>query len=265
MEDMENKSSDKSKAGVRFDVVTLFPELVSSLTASGVIGRAANQALINLTCWNPRDYTTDRHQTVDDRSYGGGPGMVMKVEPLRDTVRDIKQQTGFNAQTGRVIYLSPQGKRLNQQAVIELAKCSQLIFIAGRYEGVDERFIETEVDEEWSLGDYVLSGGELPAMVMIDAIARMIPGVLGDQESAEQDSFMNQLLDYPHYTRPEVIGNLKVPAVLTGGDHQKIEQWRRKQALGRTWLRRPDLLKEISLSETDRKLLDQFIAEHSGN
>ncbi len=250
---------------MRFDVVTLFPELVNSLTASGVIGRAAGQELINLTCWNPRDYTSDRHQTVDDRSYGGGPGMVMKVEPLRDTVRDIKQQTAFNAETGRVIYLSPQGKRLDQAAVKKLATRSQLIFIAGRYEGVDERFIETEIDEEWSLGDYVLSGGELPAMVMIDAIARMIPGVLGDNESAEQDSFMNQLLDHPHYTRPEVIDGLKVPDVLKSGDHQKIEQWRRKQALGRTWLRRPELLQELSLSDNDQVLLDQFIAEHSGD
>lgn len=249
---------------MRFDVVTLFPELVSSLTVSGVIGRAAKQDLINLTCWNPRDYTTDRHRTVDDSSYGGGPGMVMKVEPLRDTVRDIKQQTAFNAETGRVIYLSPQGKRLDQAAVKKLASYSQLIFIAGRYEGIDERFIETEVDEEWSLGDYVLSGGELPAMVMIDAIARMIPGVLGDNESAAQDSFMNQLLDHPHYTRPEVVDGLKVPDVLIGGDHQKIEQWRRKQALGRTWLRRPDLLQELLLSEADQKLLDQYIAEHSG-
>ncbi len=249
---------------MRFDVVTLFPELVNSLIASGVVGRAAGQDIINLTCWNPRNYTQDRHQTVDDRSYGGGPGMVMKVEPLRDTVRDIKQQTVFNAETGRVIYLSPQGKRLDQAAVKELAKCSQLIFIAGRYEGVDERFIETEVDEEWSLGDYVLSGGELPAMVMIDAIARMIPGVLGDEESAEQDSFMNQLLDHPHYTRPELIDDLKVPAVLTSGNHKKIEQWRRQQSLGRTWLRRPDLLNELELSDADRKLLDQFIAEHSG-
>jgi len=250
---------------MRFDVITLFPELVNSLTVSGVIGRAAGQDLINLTCWNPRDYTTDRHQTVDDRSYGGGPGMVMKVEPLRDTVRDIKQQTAFNAETSRVIYLSPQGKRLDQAAVKKLATRSQLIFIAGRYEGVDERFIETEIDEEWSLGDYVLSGGELPAMVMIDAIARMIPGVLGDNESAEQDSFMNQLLDHPHYTRPEVIDGLKVPDVLKSGDHQKIEQWRRKQALGRTWLRRPELLQELSLSDNDRVLLDQFIAEHSGD
>lgn len=249
---------------MRFDVVTLFPELVNSLVASGVVGRAAGQDIINLTCWNPRDYTKDRHQTVDDRSYGGGPGMVMKVEPLRDTVRDIKQQTAFNAETDRVIYLSPQGRRLDQVAVKELAKCSQLIFIAGRYEGVDERFIETEVDEEWSLGDYVLSGGELPAMVMIDAIARMIPGVLGDEESAEQDSFMNQLLDHPHYTRPELIEDLKVPSVLTNGNHKKIEQWRRQQSLGRTWLRRPDLLKELELSDADRKLLDQFIAEHNG-
>jgi len=250
---------------MRFDVITLFPELVNSLTASGVIGRAAGQDLINLTCWNPRDYTNDRHQTVDDRSYGGGPGMVMKVEPLRDTVRDIKQQTAFNAETGRVIYLSPQGKRLDQAAVKKLATYSQLIFVAGRYEGIDERFIETEIDEEWSLGDYVLSGGELPAMVMIDAIARMIPGVLGDDESAVQDSFMNQLLDHPHYTRPEVIDNLKVPDVLKSGDHQKIEQWRRKQALGRTWLRRPDLLNDLSLSDADQLLLDQYIAEHSGD
>ena len=255
---------NNKQANIRFDVVTLFPELVNSLTASGVVGRAAGQNLINLTCWNPRDYTHDRHQTVDDRSYGGGPGMVMKVEPLRDTVHNIKKQTAFNAETGRVIYLSPQGKQFNQAAAKKLADCSQLIFIAGRYEGVDERFIETEVDEEWSLGDYVLSGGELPAMVMMDAIARMIPGVLGDNESAEQDSFMNQLLDHPHYTRPELLDDLKVPAVLTSGDHKKIEQWRRQQSLGRTWLRRPDLLNELELSDSDQKLLDQYIAEHNG-
>ena len=188
----------------------------------------------------------------------------MKVEPLRGTVHDIKEKTAFNSETGRVIYLSPQGKKLDQKAVIELAKYSQLIFIAGRYEGIDERFIETEVDEEWSLGDYVLSGGELPAMVMMDAIARMIPGVLGDNESAEQDSFMNQLLDHPHYTRPELLDDLKVPAVLTSGDHRKIEQWRRQQSLGRTWLRRPDLLNELELCDADHKLLDQFIAEHNG-
>ena len=246
---------------MRFDVISLFPEMMKSLTQEGVVARAIREGLVELKSWNPRDYTQDRHRTVDDRPYGGGPGMVMKVEPLRDTLQAIRQdQTGCH-----VIYLSPQGKRLDQDAVKKLAQKAHIILIAGRYEGIDERFIETEVDEEWSIGDYVLSGGELPAMVMIDAIARMLPGVLGADESAEQDSFMNQRLDYPHYTRPEEIDGLRVPDVLLGGNHRDIERWRLKQALGRTWLRRPELLQQFDLSNAERELLDEFIEEQSGN
>lgn len=244
---------------MRFDVVTLFPEMVDSVAGVGVLGRAIKQDRIQLKCWNPRDYTHDRHRTVDDRPYGGGPGMLMKVEPLRDAIRDARKAAG---QGSRVIYLSPQGRTLTQAAVKALAQQPGLILIAGRYEGVDERIIETEVDEEWSIGDYVLSGGELAALVMIDAVARMIPGVLGDEDSAAQDSFMDGLLDCPHYTRPEVIDDRRVPEVLLGGNHQAIETWRMQQALGRTWLRRPELLNELQLTDEQQQLLRAFQEEY---
>ncbi|MCW8956273.1 MAG: tRNA (guanosine(37)-N1)-methyltransferase TrmD [Gammaproteobacteria bacterium] len=244
---------------MRFDLVTLFPEIVDNAAEMGVLGRAIKNDLIQLQCWNPRDYTHDRHRTVDDRPYGGGPGMLMKVEPLRDAIHAARKAAGEQA---RVIYLSPQGRTLDQAGVKELAQCSALILIAGRYEGIDERIIETEVDEEWSIGDYVLSGGELAALVMIDSVARMIPGVLGDAESAEQDSFMDGLLDCPHYTRPEVIDGRAVPEVLLGGNHQAIAQWRMKQALGRTWLRRPELLNELTLSNEQQQLLQEFQQEY---
>ncbi len=244
---------------MRFDLVTLFPEMVDNVAEAGVLGRAIKKGLIQLKCWNPRDYTHDRHRTVDDRPYGGGPGMLMKVEPLRDAIHAARKAAGEQA---RVIYLSPQGRTLDQAGVKELAQYSELILIAGRYEGIDERIIETEVDEEWSIGDYVLSGGELAALVMIDAVARMIPGVLGDAESAEQDSFMDGLLDCPHYTRPEVIDGRAVPEVLLGGNHQVIAQWRMKQALGRTWLRRPELLNEFTLSNEQQRLLQEFQQEY---
>jgi len=243
---------------MRFDLVTLFPEMVDNVADAGVLGRAINKGLLQLKCWNPRDYTQDRHRTVDDRPYGGGPGMLMKVEPLRDAIQAARKAAGEQA---RVIYLSPQGRTLDQTGVKELAQCSGLILIAGRYEGIDERIIETEVDEEWSIGDYVLSGGELAALVVIDAVARMIPGVLGDAESAQQDSFMDGLLDCPHYTRPEVIDGRAVPEVLLGGNHQAIAQWRMKQALGRTWLRRPELLNELTLSNEQQQLLREFQQE----
>lgn len=244
---------------MRFDLVTLFPEMVDSVAQAGVLGRAIKNDLIQLQCWNPRDYTHDRHKTVDDRPYGGGPGMLMKVEPLRDAIHAARDSA---AKQARVIYLSPQGRTLDQAGVKELARCSGLILIAGRYEGIDERIIEAEVDEEWSIGDYVLSGGELAALVMIDSVARMIPGVLGDAESAEQDSFMDGLLDCPHYTRPEVIDGRAVPEVLLGGNHQAIAQWRMKQALGRTWLRRPELLNELTLSNEQQQLLQEFQQEY---
>jgi tRNA (guanine37-N1)-methyltransferase len=246
---------------MRIDVVTLFPEMVQSITGYGIPARANKNGLLELKCWNPRDYTTDRHKTVDDRPYGGGPGMVMKVEPLRAAIQDARHTAELA--TGRrpkVIYLSPQGKKLDQLAVNKLGQ-EQMILVAGRYEGIDERLIELEVDEEWSIGDYVLSGGELAAMVIIDAVTRLIPGALGDEDSAQQDSFMEGLLDCPHFTRPEEIEGLKVPEVLQSGNHKQIASWRHKQALGRTFQRRPDLLEKLELSEQQKKLLQEFIQE----
>ncbi len=244
---------------MRIDVVSLFPAMFAALTEHGVTGRALSRGLAELGLWNPRDYTHDNYQTVDDRPYGGGPGMVMKVEPLRDAIRAARDAGPAN---GHVIYLSPQGRLLDQAGVRELAAHEHLVLVAGRYEGVDERLIETEVDEEWSIGDYVLSGGELPAMVLIDALIRLIPGALGHDQSAQQDSFSGGLLDCPHYTRPEQFEGYAVPEVLLSGDHQAIARWRLKQALGRTWLRRPDLLEEMKLDEEQQKLLQEFIQEH---
>lgn len=244
---------------MRVDVVTLFPEMVETLIRFGVTGRAVERGLLTVTTWDPRDETHDRHRTVDDRPYGGGPGMVMKVQPLRDTLRRARAAV---EQPGKTIYLSPQGRPLTQDGVRELAAEPQLILLAGRYEGIDERLIEAEVDEEWSIGDYVLSGGELAALVVIDAVARLLPGALNDGESAEQDSFMDGLLDCPHYTRPEEIDGRRVPAVLLSGDHAAIARWRRRQALGRTWLRRPDLLARQALDRQDRVLLDEFIRDY---
>lgn len=244
---------------MRFDVVTLFPEMFDAVRL-GVTGRALARGQANLTLWNPREYTRDVHRTVDDRPYGGGPGMVMLAEPLRAAVRDARAQ----APESKVVHLSPQGIRFDQDAARTFAACPGLILIAGRYEGVDERFIETEVDEEWSIGDYVLSGGELPAMVLMDAVIRLLPGVLGHEDSAEQDSYTDGLLDCPHYTRPEVIGENEVPPVLLSGNHAAIRRWRLKQALGRTWLRRPDLLVQRVLTDEEQVLLNEFICAHKG-
>lgn len=243
---------------MRIDVVSLFPEWVAGIGRYGVLGRAVERKLLDLRTWNPRDYTEDRHRTVDDRPYGGGPGMIMKVEPVRRAIEAARADGA-----GRVIHLSPQGRRLDQEAARCFAAGGDLTLLAGRYEGIDERLVELEVDEEWSIGDYVLSGGELAAMVMVDAIARLLPGVLGDSESAEQDSFQDGLLDCPHYTRPEVAGGLAVPDVLLQGHHAEIARWRRKQSLGRTWERRPDLLRKAAISETDRGLLDEYLAERA--
>lgn len=244
---------------MRIDVVTLFPEMFEAIRGSGIPRRAIERGLLELQMWNPRDFTFDRHRTVDDRPYGGGPGMVMQYEPLRDALQAIR---AADEQMAPVIYLSPQGRKLDQAGVQELAQRPRLILLAGRYEGVDERLIESEVGEEWSIGDYVLSGGELAAMVMIDAVTRLLPGALGHEDSAEQDSFSSGLLDYPHYTRPEVIDGRTVPAVLLSGDHAAIARWRMKQALGRTWLRRPELLEQAGLSEEQQKLLAEFMREH---
>lgn len=243
---------------MKLSVISLFPEMFAAITEYGVTGRAVKQGRLSLNYLNPREFTTDKHQTVDDRPYGGGPGMVMKVSPLLDAIKTAKQQLGDDV---KVIYLSPQGQKLNQHALGEMAKRKSMVLLAGRYEGIDERLVEQEIDEEWSIGDYVLSGGELAAMVMIDGIARLLPGVLGDAESAEQDSFMSGLLDHPHYTRPEQLNGQTVPAVLLGGNHEAIRQWRLKQSLGRTWLRRPDLLESMTLSTEQAALLEEFIAE----
>jgi tRNA (guanine37-N1)-methyltransferase len=235
-------------------VITLFPQMLDAIQDYGVSGRAVKKGLVTITTYNPRDYTLDVHRNVDDRPYGGGPGMVMMVQPLRDTIQAAKARLPG----AKVIYLSPQGKRLDQQGVVSIAAYRDIILIAGRYEGLDERLIDTYVDEEWSIGDYVLSGGELPAMVLIDAIARTIPGVLGHEDSADEDSFANGLLDCPHYTRPELVDGVPVPQVLLSGDHEQIRRWRLKQALGRTWHRRPDLLEAIELNEEQQMLLNEF-------
>lgn len=242
---------------MRFDVISLFPQMFDAMRA-GVVGRAIDRGLVELTLWNPRDYADDVHRTVDDRPYGGGPGMVMMVEPLRRTIVDAKAA----APGSRVLYLSPQGRRLDQEAVREMSGAPGLILLAGRYEGVDERLVDAHVDAEWSIGDYVLSGGELPAMVLIDAVVRMLPGALGHADSAEQDSFADGLLDCPHYTRPEVVEGRSVPDVLMSGDHARIRRWRLQQALGRTWLRRPELIEARSLSSEEQDLLDEFIRAH---
>ncbi len=239
-------------------VISLFPEMFRAITDYGVTGRAVKNGLLSIQSWSPRDFAHDRHRTVDDRPYGGGPGMLMMVQPLRDAISAAKAAAGEGA---RVIYLSPQGRKLDQQGVCELAARDKLILVCGRYEGIDERVIQTEIDEEWSIGDYVLSGGELPAMTMIDAVARFIPGVLGKQASADEDSFSEGLLDCPHYTRPEVLDGVEVPAVLLSGNHADIRRWRLKQSLGRTWLRRPELLENLALTEEQARLLNEFQRE----
>ena len=253
---------------MRFDVITLFPQLVEQVTASGVVGRAADQGLIELQCWNPRDFTRDRHRTVDDRPYGGGPGMVMMVEPLVDTITAVREKN-----PARLIYLSPQGERIDQSRLADELARDGVIFLCGRYEGIDveesrllqhldERLLEAEVEAEWSLGDYVISGGELAAMVCIDAMTRLIPGALGHADSAQQDSFSNGLLDCPQFTRPDEYRGRRVPQVLLDGNHREIDAWRERQALGRTWLRRPDLLEALQLDERQQALLEEFMAEH---
>ena len=247
---------------MRLDVITLFPDMVRESAGHGIQGRAMDRGLLELQTWNPRDYSEDKHRGVDDRPYGGGPGMVMQVQPLRAAIQAAREQAGAVP----VIYLSPQGARFDQCKARELAGLTGMILVAGRYEGVDERIIDLEVDEELSVGDFVLSGGELPALVVMDAVTRLLPGALGDADSAQEDSFMAGLLDYPHYTRPEEIDGLQVPGVLLGGNHADIRRWRAREALGRTWQRRPDLLEALQLDEEQQLLLNEFINEHeSGN
>ena len=242
---------------MKWGVVTLFPTMVADALAYGVIGRAMDQGLVELTTFNPRVYATDVHQTVDDRPYGGGPGMLMKVETLRASIADAKTELP----KATVVYLSPQGEPLTQQLVQELAALPEVILVCGRYEGIDERVIELDIDREISLGDFVLSGGEPAAVALVDAVGRLVPGVLGHASSAAQDSFSDGLLDCPHYTRPEEIAGLRVPDVLLSGHHGDIAKWRRKQALGRTWLRRPEIVEKQELSDEDQLLLDEFIRE----
>lgn len=244
---------------MRFDVVTLFPEMVEQVTLNGVVGRASKANLFHLKCWNPRDFTTNKHRSVDDRPYGGGPGMLMTVQPLEDALSAIKEQTKPN----KVVYLSPQGKAINQALMLETAELDSITLICGRYEGIDQRFIDHYVDEEWSLGDFVLSGGELAAMVCIDAVVRHLPNALGSELSAQQDSFSEGLLDCPHYTRPEHCLGEDVPEVLLNGNHKDIEVWRLKQALGQTWLKRPDLIQGKDLSQQHKQLLQEFIDEQN--
>ncbi|MCW8887854.1 MAG: tRNA (guanosine(37)-N1)-methyltransferase TrmD [Gammaproteobacteria bacterium] len=244
---------------MRFDLITLFPDTFTAVTEHGVTSRALKQDLYQINFWNPRDYTQDRHRTVDDRPYGGGPGMVMMIEPLRDAIHAARESVAPDVSgQSRVIMLSPQGAKLDQQKVLELSKIPQLILVSGRYEGIDERLIQSEIDEELSIGDFILSGGELAAMVVIDAVVRQIPGALGHQDSAEQDSFSNGLLDCPHYTRPEVFEGRAVPEVLLSGNHKLIDEWRMMQSLGRTAERRPDLLEKATLDQKQQNLLQKY-------
>ena len=243
---------------MRIGVVSLFPGMVTTIAEYGVVGRALSRGLVSLDIENPRDHTDDVHRTVDDRPYGGGPGMVMKYAPLAGALRASRKRL---PEGSPVVCLTPQGTVFDQTVARRYAALPGMILLAGRYEGIDERLIESQVDEEISLGDFVLSGGEIAAMAVIDAVVRLLPGVLGDDESAQQDSFVEGLLDCPHYTRPEVVEGKSVPDVLLSGDHAKIARWRYKQALGRTRLRRPDLLKKLDLNDEQRMLLDEFLKE----
>lgn len=239
-------------------IVSLFPEMFRAITDYGVTGRAVKNGLLRVQHWSPRDFTCDQHRTVDAPLYGGGSGMLIKAFPLLKAISAAKKAVGENT---KVIYLSPQGRKLDHSGVCEVVANQKIIMVCGRYKGIDERVIETEIDEEWSIGDYVLSGGELPAMILIDAVARFIPGVLGCQESREKDSFVNGLLDCPHYTRPKALAGVDVPPILLSGDHAKIRRWRLKQSLGRTWLRRPELLEFLTLTKEQVMLLTEFQLE----
>lgn len=250
---------------LQFDVITLFPQMFDAVTAGGVTGRAREKGCYQLVAWNPRDFAANSYRTVDDRPYGGGPGMVMMPEPLGKAIAAARQrQQSAGVSKPRVIHLSPQGRLLNHRLVMELTAEQGIVLLAGRYEGVDERVIARDIEDEISIGDYVLSGGELAAMVVVDSVVRQLPGVLGDAESASQDSFVNGLLDCPHYTRPEVYEGRAVPPVLLSGNHAEIGRWRLKQALGRTWQRRPDLLEQRTLSDDESRLLEEFKQELSG-
>ena len=247
---------------MRIDVVTLFPEMIGDCCGYGIPRIAIEKGLLEVGTWNPRDYTDSKHRNVDDRPYGGGPGMVMKYEPLAAAIAAARESA---ADGTPVVCLTPQGAVFDQAKALRYAELPGLILLAGRYEGIDERLIESQVDEELSLGDFVLSGGEIAAMAVIDAVTRLIPGVLGDDESAQQDSFMQGLLDHPHYTRPENVAGRAVPEVLLSGDHAAIERWRMKQALGRSYERRPDLLAQLDLDNEQQTLLEEYLNERAGN
>jgi tRNA (guanine37-N1)-methyltransferase len=246
---------------MRIAVVTLFPVMIREALAHGVVGRAAQRGVLEVECFDPRDHASDVHRTVDDRPYGGGPGMVLKMEPLRSALHAAAQALPAGS---RRVYLAADGQKFEQATARAARDAAGLILVAGRYEGVDERFMERETDAQWSIGDYVLSGGELAALVVIDAIARLLPGTLGSEESAQHESFGEGLLDWPHYTRPPTIDGQAVPAVLMSGDHAAIQRWRLQQALGRTWLRRPDLLERRGMSDAERALLEEFKIERAG-
>ena len=241
-----------------FGIITLFPEMFNTIIKYGIISRAIKQNKLNIQIWNPRDFTFDIHNTVDDKPYGGGSGMLLMVQPLRDAISAAKIASKNKA---KVIYLSPQGYNLTQNAVKKLLTYNKLILVCGRYKGIDERIIQTEIDEELSIGDYVLSGGEFPAMVLIDSVSRLIPGVINKYTSINNDSFSNGLLECPHYTRPAIFENNSVPSVLLSGNHENIRCWRIKQSLGRTWIKKPELLKKITLNEEQKKLLEEFKCE----
>jgi tRNA (guanine37-N1)-methyltransferase len=246
---------------MQLGIVTLFPEMFAAVTEHGISARAVRSGLMNLELFNPRDYTTDKHRTVDDKPFGGGPGMLMKTEPLMASIAAARQavrQKQTIGEKARVIYLSPQGQTLKQGSIIDLAKRESMVLLCGRYQGIDNRVLENEIDEEWSLGDFVISGGELAAMTLIDAMTRFQPGALGDEGSVLEDSFSNGLLHSPEYTRPQSIDGSDVPKVLLSGDHEAIRKWRLKQSLGATWLKRPDLLQVMSLESEQEELLEQF-------
>ena len=255
----------RAMKAMRIDVVTLFPQMVTDASVHGVTGRALARGLWELAVWNPRDFASDAYRTIDDRPYGGGPGMVLMPEPLSQALGAARAARATRGVAGRTIYLSPAGAPLTQGAVMELAGSAGCILIAGRYEGIDERLIEREVDAEISIGDFVVSGGELPALLLIDAVVRQLPGALNDADSAQQDSFADGLLDCPHYTRPETYDGERVPDVLLSGHHAAIRRWRLKQALGRTWQRRPELLQQRVLSKEEQALLDEFRNQVTGN
>ncbi|GAA4364214.1 tRNA (guanosine(37)-N1)-methyltransferase TrmD [Kangiella marina] len=252
-------------------IISLFPQMFETICEQGVVGRAIKQGKVNVAVTNPRDFTQDKHRTVDDRPYGGGPGMLMMTAPLTEAIRYAESTMAIDGSSNEEshpvfkVYLSPQGQKLDHQLVKTLAQKQNLLLVAGRYEGIDERVIESEIDMEISLGDFVLSGGEVAALAVMDSVVRTLPGVLGHQDSAQQDSFAEGLLDHPHYTRPEVYEGQQVPPILLTGDHEKIRRWRLKQSLGRTWVRRKDLLEQVELNDEQRQLLQEFIEEFEQN